>query len=229
MRENPHERALNPETEQRTDLHRQKLRFQIGNDRRKINACIRDDDAGSAVYDTLRNVKHRHDDVPCVGHKRDRDERLENPFEEHERLKVVHVVALHNHLNQLVGHHEREDNAGNGQHDGFREILHHGKHAAVPCLRRAAHVHGDLRHAGIDAVKEACQVAHDRADQHGRQPFCKPRPNKVHAQSLPSGASRAAREAGRSVHRHQNSVPRTGIRVVPTMATPAPAISCLMP
>ena len=52
----------------------------------------------------LSDIKDRHHDVPCVGDDGDSHEGFENPLEEVEGFKIVHVVAVNDHLDQLVGH-----------------------------------------------------------------------------------------------------------------------------
>lgn len=94
----------------------------------------------------LRHVKHAHDDVPGVRHDEHRGEGLEYPLEEDERIEIVHVVAVNQHLDQLQAHDEGEDDTGDGNHDILGQTSNHAEDAAVPRLRRSAHCTGDIRY-----------------------------------------------------------------------------------
>ena len=126
-----------------------------------------------------RHVKHAHDDVPGVGHDEHRSKRFEHPLEEDERIEVVHVVAVDQHLDQLQAHDEGQDDAGDGNHDVLGQTSDHAEDAAVPCLRRSTDCTCDIRDLGIDAVKQPGQVADHTANQQLFKPLCNLVPDKV--------------------------------------------------
>ena len=151
----------------------------------------------------LRHVKHAHDDVPGVRHDEHRGEGLEYPLEEDERIEIVHVVAVNQHLDQFQAHDEGEDDTGDGDDDRFREAADHVEDAAIPAGRRHAHLAGDLahprihgttnrtkdqgnahctgdiRHLGIDAVKQPGKIADHAADQQLLEPLGNLVPDKI--------------------------------------------------
>ena len=147
------------------------MAFQIGEQRVKINAGISDNHPGALVDDLLGGVKYAHDDIPCVRHNEDGKGAFENPAEEHGAVEVVHIVLFHNHVDQLIAHHEGENGRRNGDDNRFGQVLQHGENAAVPVLRGTAHIRRDFPDFGIDCVKQAGQVAHDTVDQDSFDPF----------------------------------------------------------
>lgn len=83
----------------------------------------------------------------------------------------MHIVLFHNHVDQLIAHHEGENGRRNGDDNRFGQVLQHGENAAVPVLRGTAHIRRDFPDFGIDCVKQAGQVAHDTVDQDSFDPF----------------------------------------------------------
>ena len=67
----------------------------------------------------LGDIKDTHDNVPSVGNDHHGSESLENPFEENEGLKLVHVVPVNQELDQLQAHDEGQDDPGDGHHHIF--------------------------------------------------------------------------------------------------------------
>ena len=129
----------------------------------------------------LRHVEHTHHDVPGVGDDEHRGEGFENPLEEQECIKIVQVVAVNQHLDQLQAHDEGQNDASDRNHDIFRKAANHAEDAAVPRLRRSTHRGGGIRDLRVDAVKQPCEVADDSANQQPLQPFGHFIPNKIQA------------------------------------------------
>ena len=127
----------------------------------------------------LRHVKHAHDDVPCIRHDEYRSKRFEHPLEENERIEVVHVVAVNQHLDQFQAHDEGQDDAGDGNHDVLGQTSDHAEDVAIPCLRRSAYRTGDIRDLGIDAVKQPGKIADHTVNQQLFEPLCNLVPDKV--------------------------------------------------
>ena len=148
------QRGLEPQTEQRPDVHIHEPGFDIAHQLADVHRGVADDDARRLVDHMLRHVKHAHDDVPGIRHDEHRSEGLEHPLEEDERVEIVHVVAVNQHLDQLQAHDEGQDDAGDGNHDVLGQTFDHAEDAAIPRLRRSAYCSGDIRHLGIDAVKQ---------------------------------------------------------------------------
>ncbi len=58
-------------------------------------------------------------------------------------------------------------------------VSDHAEYAAVPHLRRCAHVVRDARHLPIHIVKQPCEVAHNAADEQFLQPLRNLMPKKI--------------------------------------------------
>ena len=174
-RENPGDHAyqqrLEPETEQWADIHGLQAGFHVGDHVRQIQAGIAYNDARGVADNMLRHVEHCHDDIPGIGHDQHGGKSLEDPLEEYEGLKIMEAVFVDDHLNQLIGHDERQDNARDGHNDRLRDVFDHIKDAAVPCLGCGTDCAGDFSHFFVHAVEQAVQVAYDAADQHLFEPF----------------------------------------------------------
>lgn len=50
------------------------------------------------------------------------------------------VVAVGDDLDKLQGHHDGENDAGNGQDNGLGQGLNHAENVRVPALRRLAYL-----------------------------------------------------------------------------------------
>ena len=179
-----HEESLKPQAQQRTQLHFLQPYLQISKDLHKVNVRIRADDSGSAAHDALRRVEDPHDDVPGVGNDQDSAEGLKNPFEEDPGFKALQVVLFQHQLQKLHRHHNGQNHAGNGENHVVRQAADHAVDAAVPRLRRRAHLPRNTADLLIDVVKQALQVAHNAADQDSLEPFRHFVPDKI--QFLPS-------------------------------------------
>ena len=170
--DDPHEGGLEPESEKRPDIHLIEPGFHVGYDGRYIQRGITDDDACGLADNMLGYVKDCHNDIPGVCYDEHCRKGFENPLEEDEGFKIVHVVPVNDQLNELQTHDEGQDDAGNRHYDIFRQVPDHIEDASVPCLRRFAYSSGYIRDAGIDAVKQPGKIADDSADQQPFQPFC---------------------------------------------------------
>lgn len=143
----------------------------------------------------LGNIKDCHDDISCVCDDGHSHKGLEDPLEKVERFKIVHVVAVDDHLDQLIGHDKGQDDARNGDNNILRQVAHHVEHAAIPCLRCCADRASDLADLAVDTVEKAGKVAHDAAYQQVFEPFNKPFPEKIQMDIPPSSdTSRVMRE-----------------------------------
>ena len=113
----PHEKGLEPQTEQFTGSHCFKLGLHIGYYGVHVKGGVSDDNAGGAVHHTLANVEDTHDDIPGVGYDQHGAEGLENPLEEHPGINVVHIILFCHKLDQLITHNESQDNPGYRDND----------------------------------------------------------------------------------------------------------------
>ena len=104
-------------------------------------------------YHRLRKVEYRHHDRKAICQQIRRDKGFEYPFEYVERIKLVHVVFLQNHLDQLIHKHKRQDHAGDRDDNGFGQILDHRENAAVPALRRLTDLRGYVGNLTVDRTE----------------------------------------------------------------------------
>ena len=158
MRTQPHEDALKPKPQQSADAPVRELGLQVGGHAGYVDARIRNNDAGALAYHVLRHIEHSHDDVPSVGDNEHRAEGLEDPLEEDPGVKVVEIVLFDDELDELIAHDKGEDDAGDGDDDGLREVTDHVEDTAVPRGGRHAHLPGDLAYLGIQGIKHPGQV-----------------------------------------------------------------------
>ena len=158
LRTQPHEDALEPQPQQGADAPVRELGLQVGGHAGYVDARVRNDDAGTLADHILRHIEHRHDDVPGVGDDEHRTEGLEDPLEEDPGVEVVEIVLFYDELDELIAHDKGEDDAGDGDDHGLREIADHVENAAVPRRGRHAHLPGDLAHLGIQGIKHPGQV-----------------------------------------------------------------------
>lgn len=108
--------GLQPQAEQRPDLHFIEPCFQIRKAACQIKADIADHNAGSIVDHALRHIEYAHNDIPGVADNEYRTGRFEHPLEDEPGIDFsVHVVFVRNDLNQLHGHYDGEDHTGDGQ------------------------------------------------------------------------------------------------------------------
>lgn len=101
----------------------------------------------------LGYIKYAHDDILGVRYNQHSSEGFDDPFEENEGLKIVHVVAVNQELDQLQAHDECKNDPGDWHDHIFRQTLDHVEDAAVPCLGRFSYGGCHIGYAGIDTVK----------------------------------------------------------------------------
>ena len=171
LRTQSHEDALEPQPQQGTDAPVCKLGFQICGHAGYVDARIRNDDACRLVDHILRQIEHRHDNIPCVRDDQHRTERLENPLEEDPGVEVMEIILLDNELDQLVAHDKGEDYAGDGDDDRFREAADHIEDAAVPCSGSHTDLPGDLAHLCVQGIKHPGQVGYDTVNEQLLEPL----------------------------------------------------------
>ena len=92
----------------------------------------------------------------------------------------MHVVLFQNHLNQLIYQHKGQDHARNGNDDGFRKILDHTEHAAIPALRGLSDLPGHIRDLAVYRFKNTGVLPGDRFDQALFDPVCYPIKQTAH-------------------------------------------------
>ena len=165
-----HEEGLQEYPQQGAKLHCLKLGLHVLQRLRR--------DGGGALYQPRRllhymlgHVKYRHDDIEGVGEHQHGGEGLENPFKENPGVEVVEVVVVHQHLDELIGHHECQHQPRYGEDDGFGELAYHGEHPGVPCRRGHPYLCRDLSDLLVHPREEPAEVLHDTPDQKGFEPF----------------------------------------------------------
>ena len=171
LRTQSHEDALEPKPQQGADAPVRKLGLQVGGHAGYVDARVRNDDAGTLADHILRHIEHRHDDVPGVGDDEHRAEGLEDPLEEDPGVEVVEIVLFYDELDEFIAHDKGEDDAGDGDDYGLREIADHVENAAVPRGGRHTHLTGDLAHLGIQGIKHPGQVGYDTVDEQFLEPL----------------------------------------------------------
>ena len=105
------------------------------------------------------NIKHRHDNRKAVGKQVGGYKGLEDPLEDVERIKIVHVILFSNHSNQLITQDKSDDNSRYRNHDIIGKIFYHGKDAGVPCLWSLSNFCSNGSDFGIYIVKQGGQIA----------------------------------------------------------------------
>ena len=200
-RDNAHQGGLEPQTEQRADIHLHELRFHITNQGSHIQRGFSDNDAGSLTDHMLGDVKDTHDNVPGVSDDQHGCESFDDPLEEDEGLEVVHVVPVDQKLDQFQAHDKGQDDPGDGHHHIFRQTFDHAENAAVPCLGRFTHGGRHIGNTGIDAVKQPGQIADNASDQQPFEPLGNLVPNEIQGHpslKTPFRRSGRGRKSGRS-------------------------------
>ena len=71
------------------------------------------------LHHRLCHLEDGNDKVKGMADDIRRDSRLDNPLKEDECIEIVHVVLLHNHVNQLIG----QDRGNNKARDGNNHRL----------------------------------------------------------------------------------------------------------
>ena len=144
-----------------------------------MDNCAPDMTSPDAADHTLRGFKDAHDDVPCVGDDQHRRGGFEHPFEDDERIEIVKVVLVDDHLNEFERRDDGENRARNGDDHMIRKPLNHGENAAVPLLRGLAYVVGNAGDLGIHLSNSPGQVIHNTLDEQLPNPFREFIPDKI--------------------------------------------------
>ena len=132
----PHEKGLEPQPEQFSRAQGFKLRLHIRDDAADINGGISDDDACAAVHNALPHIKDTHDNIPCVRHDQYRAGRLEHPLVNVRNIKIMEIVPLNYHMDELKCHDERKNKPRNRNYDRLRKTPNHPVNTAIPSRRR---------------------------------------------------------------------------------------------
>ena len=119
----------------------------------------------------LAHVKDSQHDIEGVRQDRHGHEGFKYPLEEHPCVYVMEVVPVYEHLNELIGHDEREDNPSDWQNDRFRYLPYHGKDPGVKIRRGRPNLRGNPSDLLIHVVEKAVQISHDTIYKHTLEPF----------------------------------------------------------
>ena len=130
-----------------------------------VDPCVAADDAAGICHHLLSHVEHRHDDIESVGDHPDRNGSFEDPFYQQRRLKLCHVVVLCDHLDQLITGDEGQNHACNGKHYVPGQRLDHSENARFKIGWFGADLLCDVAHLGVDVIKQAGEIGHDRRCQ----------------------------------------------------------------
>ena len=190
---NAHKQTLEPQTEQRPQIHLHEPGIQVCGDAGNVDAGVPGHHAGRAVYHALGHIENAHDDAPGVRDDQDGAGGLEYPLEKHPGVHIMQVIFIGDELDQLQRHHKGQDQTGNRQDGRFGQAADHVEHAAVPALGRLAHLGGDLPDLLVYAVEHPGEVAGNAAHQDFLQPLCELFLDIIHFVFL---LSRPSREKG---------------------------------
>ena len=130
-----------------------------------VDPCVAGNNAAGICHHLLSHVEHRHDDIESVGDHPDRNGSFEDPFHQQRRFKLCHVVMLGDHLNQFITGNEGQNHACNGQHHIAGQRFDHSKNARFKTGWFGADLLGDVAHLGVDVIKQAGEIGHDRRCQ----------------------------------------------------------------
>ena len=130
-----------------------------------VDPCVAGNNAAGICHHLLRHIEHRHDDVEGVGDHPDRNGSFEDPFHQQRRLKLCHVVVLCDHLDQLITGDEGQNHACNGKHYVPGQRLDHSENARFKIGWFGADLLCDVAHLGVDVIKQAGEIGHDRRCQ----------------------------------------------------------------
>ena len=106
----------------------------------------------------IRYIKNCHRNIKSMSNKIYRYPHLENVFEKHKRIRIVHIVFFHNHGNQLITQYKCNNHPRNGDNDIIRQIFYHGKNATVPILGCFPNLCSNRFYFGIYIGKHGIQV-----------------------------------------------------------------------
>ena len=75
---------------------------------------------------------------------------LDDPFEKDERIKVVHIVPVYDHVDQFIGQDCGNYKARDGDDYRLGQAVNHREDAGVPLLRRLSNFPCDSKVLDID-------------------------------------------------------------------------------
>ena len=113
----------------------------------------------------LRHVEHRHDDVKRIRDHPNRNGSFENPLQNQCWFKLYQIVVFSNHLNQFIASNECQNHTCNGQHHIPGEGFDHSENARFKTGWFGADLLCDVAHLGVDVIKQAGEIGHDRRCQ----------------------------------------------------------------
>ena len=169
MHGHAHDHGLEPQADQAGKLHGHQRFLKSLCD--KLDIRIAHDHAGGVVHYRLRNVEHRHNDIPCVGHDQNGAGRLEHPHENRPGVEIMHVVLIHDDADEFHGHDQRQNDTGYGQDHVVGKVLNHTEDSAVPALRGLTDLHRNISDLRIHRVHHPCQVGCNRSGKKLLEPF----------------------------------------------------------
>ena len=103
---NAHKQRLEPQAEQRPQLHLHQTTLHVSDNGADVDACIRDDNAGCLIDNALRHIKHAHDDIPGIGDNQDGAGCFENPLEKDRCFDLVEVILVDRKSTRLNSSHQ---------------------------------------------------------------------------------------------------------------------------
>ena len=113
----------------------------------------------------LPHIEYRHCDIECVRHKVNRHIRLKDPEKNVVSFKLMEVILLCDHCDQLITKHERDDQTGYGHDHRLGQILDEVKNPCVPSLRCLPYLTGNRSHLIIDLHEHPFQTILDHPDK----------------------------------------------------------------
>ena len=83
----------------------------------------------------------------------------------------MHVVLVHNNVDEFHGHNQRQNDAGYRQDHIVGQVLNHMEDAAVPALRRLTDLRRNISDLCIHRFHHPCQVGCNRSGKKFLEPF----------------------------------------------------------
>ena len=158
------EEGLQEQSEQGSYVHLHHAGLQHGKPN-VVHPRVARNNAAGICHHLLRHVEHRHDDVKRIRDHPNRNGSFEDPFHQQRRLKLCHVVVLCDHLDQLITGDEGQNHACNGKHYVPGQRLDHSENARFKIGWFGADLLCDVAHLGVDVIKQAGEIGHDRRCQ----------------------------------------------------------------
>jgi hypothetical protein len=113
------------------------------------------------------------------------DERLENPFPNFIGLKIVHIVFVDYHCNQLVAQHESQYYARDRDDNRFGQRADKVENAGIPALRSCAHLPRYLADFSVYLIEHSREIRDNALSKHLPYPIGDSVFNRVHPLSTP--------------------------------------------